>query len=78
VPLDAVVVDIVEHAHAGLHATVDVELCVVGLRHVLTLEKKHYSIGNGTRFVRTRNLCLKSFLYFSFHFPSFRKFSLTF
>ena len=40
VPLDAVVVDVVEHTHAGLHAPVNVELGVVGLGHVLGLLKK--------------------------------------
>ncbi len=37
VPLDAVVVDIVEDAHAGLHASVDVKLGVVRLGDVLAL-----------------------------------------
>ena len=35
VPLDPVVVDVVQDAHARLHAAVDVKLCVVGLRHVM-------------------------------------------
>ena len=35
VPLDPVVVDVVQDAHARLHALVDVKLCVVGLRHVM-------------------------------------------
>ena len=34
-PLDPVVVDVVEDAHASLHAAVDVELGVVGLGHVV-------------------------------------------
>ena len=38
VPLDAVVVDVVEEPHAGLHAAVDVELRVIGLGHVPALE----------------------------------------
>ena len=37
VPLDAVVVDVVQHAHARLHAPVDVEFRVVRLGDVLTL-----------------------------------------
>ena len=35
VPLDPVVVDVVEDAHARLNAAVDVELGVVGLRHIV-------------------------------------------
>ena len=35
VPLDPVVVDVIEDAHARLHAAVDVELRVVRLRHVV-------------------------------------------
>ena len=38
VPLDSVAVDVVEQAHASLHAAVDVKLRVVRLRHVLALE----------------------------------------
>ena len=38
VPLDPVVVDVVQQAHARLHAAVDVELGVVRLAHVLALE----------------------------------------
>ena len=35
VPLDPIVVDVVEDAHARLNAFVDVELGVVGLRHIV-------------------------------------------
>ena len=38
VPLDAIVVDVVQQAHARLHAAVDVELGVVRLRYVFSLE----------------------------------------
>ena len=38
VPLDAVRVDVVENAHAGLGAAVDVELGVVGLGHHVSLD----------------------------------------
>lgn len=38
VPFDSIAVDIVEHTHARLHATVDVKLGVVGLGDVLSLE----------------------------------------
>jgi hypothetical protein len=42
VPLDPVVVDVVEHAHARLHAPVDVELRVVRLGHVLGLKNESW------------------------------------
>ena len=35
VPLDAVIVDVVQNSHAGLHGAVDVELRVVWLGHVV-------------------------------------------
>ena len=38
VPLDPVQVDVVQDPHAGLGAAVDVELCVVGLGHVVALD----------------------------------------
>jgi len=37
VPLDAVLIDIVEESHAGFHTAVDVKLSVVRLANILAL-----------------------------------------